>query len=136
TRVGMDRRGCWRRSIRPGGGMNSKRRTAALLGLVIAAAAAIAVATASADGRQLVGEYCTNPKAMPKPGACISLSYGGQAAEGYTDSPNRVLTLRPGTYWLSVNDNSSAHNFSLETPDGSDQAITGVVDAPGRLPLK
>jgi hypothetical protein len=88
-------------------------------------------AAVSAEGRQLVGEFCTNPQALPKPGACISLSYGGETAMGYTDSPNRVLTLRPGTYWLTVNDNSTAHNFSLESPDGLDQDITGVADTPG-----
>ncbi len=112
------------------------RWTAALVGLLIVTAAAVAVSTANADGRQLAGSFCTNPNAMPKPGACISLSYDGQSAEGYTDSPNRVLALRPGTYWLSVNDNSTVHNFSLEGPDGSDQDITEVADAPGWVTVK
>jgi hypothetical protein len=94
------------------------------------------VAAVSADGRQLVGEFCTNPQALPKPGACISLSFGGETAMGYTDAPNRVLTLRPGTYWLTVDDNSTAHNFSLRSPDGLEQAITGVADTPGRVTVK
>jgi predicted membrane-bound mannosyltransferase len=89
------------------------------------------VAAVSAEGRQLVGQFCTNPHAQPKPGACMFLSYGSETAVGYTDAPNRVLTLRPGTYWLSVNDTSTAHNFSLRSQDGLEQAITGVADTPG-----
>jgi hypothetical protein len=105
----------------------------ALLAALFAVGPAAAV---SAEGRQLVGEFCTNSQALPKPGACISLSYGGEASMGYTDSLNRVLTLRPGTYWLTVNDNSTAHNFSLESPDGRDQDITGVADTPGWVTVK
>lgn len=86
--------------------------------------------------RQLVGEFCSNPAALPKPGACISLSYQGQTAVGYNGSDNRLLTLRPGTYWLTVNDTSAAHNFALESPDGSDQTITGVTDTPGWVTVK
>ena len=108
----------------------------ALVGLLIAAAAVVAVSGASADGRRLAGQFCTNPNAMPKPGACIALSSGGQTAQGYTDSPDRVLTLRPGTYWLSVNDNSTFHNYSLESPDGSVQDITGVAATPGWVTIK
>lgn len=108
-----------------------------LVALVIALVAAMAAATpASAEGRQLVGKFCTNSLAKPKPGACMSLSFDGQTAEGYTDSPNRTLELRPGTYWLTVDDNSSAHNFALEDPNGSVQIITGVADTPGWVTLK
>jgi len=110
--------------------------SAALAVLVLAGAAAVVVSTASADGRQLTGQFCTNAMAMPKPGACIQLAFDGQTAQGYTDSSNRVLTLRPGTYWLTVTDTSTAHNFSLESPDGSDQDITGVADAPGSVTVK
>jgi hypothetical protein len=106
---------------------------AALLAALFAVGPAAAV---SAEGRQLVGEFCTNPQALPKPGACMSLSFDGETARGYTDAPNRVLTLRPGTYWLTVNDNSTAHNFSLRSPDGLEQAITGVADTPGWVTVK
>jgi len=81
--------------------------------------------------RQLVGTFCRNPQALPKPGACIALSFDGVTAQGYTNSPDRAIALRPGTYVLSVNDTSSAHNFSLQAPDGSDQDITGVAETPG-----
>ena len=107
-----------------------------LVALVIAAAWALAATPASAEGRQMVGEFCTNSDAKPKPGACISLSFDGQTAQGYTDSSNRTLELRPGTYWLSVNDNSPAHNFALEDPSGSEQVITGVADTPGWVTVK
>jgi plastocyanin len=118
-------------------GDRKKRWMTSLVGLAIAVAAtAVIVGTASADGRQLTGTFCTNAQAMPKPGACISLAEGGQTAQGYTGSQERVLTLRPGTYWLSVNDNSTAHNFSLESPDGSDQDVTEVADAPGWVTVK
>ena len=106
--------------------------TLPLIAALVAALLAVGPSAAlAADGRQLVGEFCSNPQALPKPGACISLSYGGETAMGYTGSPNRVITLRPGTYWLTVNDNSTAHNFSLESQDGLDQAITGVAETPG-----
>lgn len=86
--------------------------------------------------RQLAGEFCSNPAAEPMSGACISLSYQGQTAVGYTGSTSRVLTLKPGTYWLTVNDTKTTHNFALETPDGSDTDITGVADTPGRVAVK
>lgn len=104
---------------------------AALAGLAIAGVTTVLVATAGADGRQLIGEFCSNPQAMPKPGACISLSSGDQTAQGYTNSQERTLAIRPGTYWLQVNDTSTAHNFALESPDGTDQDLTTVPDAPG-----
>lgn len=117
-----------------------KKRLAAalLLAASVAAVAALTVgaATRSDDGRQLTGQFCTNANAMPKPGACIALSYDGATAQGYTDSTERTLTLRPGTYWLSVNDTSTTHNFALESPDGSDQDLTAVAEAPGWVTVK
>jgi hypothetical protein len=117
-----------------------QRKIAALAALALAASAVVAgfgVAGARSDGgRQLSGVYCTNPNAMPKPGACIQLSFADQVAQGYTDSPNRVLTLRPGIYWLTVDDNNAAHNYELESPDGSDQELTGVADTPGAVTYK
>ena len=115
--------------------MNSKSALY-LLVVGIAVACAMVAVPASADGRELVGQLCTNPNALPKHGACISLSFDGQSAEGYTGSPERVLELRPGTYWLRVNDNSPAHNFALESPSGETQVITGVADTPGWVTVK
>lgn len=118
---------------------SSGRRVAAAALLAPLAAALLPAGPAAAQpavGRQLVGAFCTNSNALPKPGACIALSSDGQTAQGYTGAPNRVLTLRPGTYWLSVNDDSTAHNFSLQGPGGLDQDITGIADTPGWVTVK
>jgi plastocyanin len=113
------------------------RRVVILLATLAVALATIGATVAQAsDGRQLVGEFCTNANALPKPAACISLSFGGQTAEGYTGSPDRVIALRPGVYWLSVNDNATAHDFTLVSPDGAEQNITGVADTPGWVTVK
>ena len=68
-----------------------------VVAVLTAVMCAMAAIPASADGRELIGQFCTNPQAQPKPGACMSLSFDGQTATGYTNSPNRVLELRPGT---------------------------------------
>jgi hypothetical protein len=116
------------------------KNTIVVLATFAAAAAVVAGAGAtgarSDEGRQLAGQFCSNANALPAPGACIQLSDDGQTAQGYTDSPNRVLTLRPGVHWLSVTDNNTKHNFSLESPNGSDQDITGVLDTPGLVTVK
>jgi Copper binding proteins, plastocyanin/azurin family len=117
-----------------------QKKVVAFAALALAAGAVATgfgvVGARSDDGRQLNGVYCSNPNAMPKPGACIQLSFADQTAQGYTDSPNRALALRPGVYWLTVDDNSSAHNYVLESPDGTDQALTGVTDTPGAVTYK
>jgi len=95
-------------------------------GLIAVAVTVGAVAMGSAEGRQLEGQFCTNPNALPKPAACIQLAFGDDMAQGYTGSTDREIALRPGTYWLTVNDTSAMHNFSIESPDGVDQDITGV----------
>lgn len=100
------------------------------------APASLADFTQGTPDRQLAGTFCTNLNAMPAPGACIQLASAGQTAQGYTDSPERVLRLRPGVYWLTVSDTSLKHNFSLESPDGSDRALTGVEDTPGVVTFK
>ncbi|HVC76014.1 MAG TPA: hypothetical protein VND96_05790 [Candidatus Micrarchaeaceae archaeon] len=107
-----------------------------IVAILIAVMCAMAAIPASADGRELTGQFCSNPQALPKAGACMSLSFDGQTATGYTNSPNRVLELRPGTYWLSVDDNSAAHNFALEDPTGNVDVITQVADTPGWVSVK
>lgn len=128
------------RSMRSTTGKRRPTRRIAAIALLAPLAVALAPAVPAhgqeVDGRRLVGVFCTNPQALPKPGACISLSYGGLTAVGYTGSANRVLTLRPGTYWLSVRDDSAAHNFSLAGPDGVDQDVTGIADVPGWVTVR
>ncbi len=119
--------------------MRKKIAGAMLLAALVAVGLVVTVGpigAGAAEGRQLDGRFCTNPNALPKPGACIALSFGEQAAQGYTNSADRVLSLRPGTYWLTVNDNSAAHNFSFEGPDAVDEDLTGVADTPGEVTFK
>jgi hypothetical protein len=105
---------------------------ALLAGLLLSGA----IRAGSAEGRQLTGAFCTNPNALPKPGACIELSFGDQTAQGYTGSTQRVISLRPGDYWLTVDDTSAAHNFVLESPEGADRQLTAVADAPGEVTVQ
>lgn len=106
--------------------------------LAIAGTALLAGTSLAADdpGRQLTGAFCTNPDAQPAPGACIQLSFDGTTVQGYTGSTTRTIALRPGVYWLTVTDNSTKHNFSLEDPSGADQDLTAVLDTPGTVTRK
>lgn len=97
----------------------SKRRIAALvLGLGAAGAvAAFTVEGASAEGRTLDGAFC----AIANNHTCMTLSFDG-VAHG---TPNRDdFALRPGTYWLSVFDNSGQHDFVLRSCPGTDSPCT------------
>jgi hypothetical protein len=96
-----------------------RHRAAALAAaLVIASAigawAAMAAMGASSDGaapagaRTINGMFCTTK-------LCISVTTSdGQTAQ----SPNG-LSLRPGTYWLTVTDTSAFHDFVLRSCPGS-----------------
>ncbi len=95
-----------------------KHRTAVLtVALVIASAtsatAAVTAMAASsdeappADARTIDGTFCT--------GLCIHVTTSdGQTAQ----SPNG-LTLRPGTYWLTVTDTTRFHDFVLRSCPGT-----------------
>ena len=93
----------------------------------VGATAAIVVGTASADGRQLDGSFCSHfVSGSPfPPGLCIQLVSGNQTVQGYFGSSGQI-SIRPGNYWLTVVDNSNFHNFSLTGPDGLDMDITPV----------
>ena len=110
--------------------MFSKFRIGALLGALVTAgglvaASSSAVADTSSNGRDLFGTFCG--------GRCISLTFN----EAVTTSIERAdFELRPGTYWLTVTDTFSFHNFVLRRPDGSEQVITEVGPAPGLLRVK
>jgi hypothetical protein len=137
------------RMPRKEGAMRSKRLPVLLAALAAAGAvAAYAAATASADGRTLVGRFgfdavpsdtsyyqqCGPPK---NAGFTIVLSEDGQP----------VTALQPGTYWLTVTDNCPNHNFELRScpgsespcaPDsgGAEQEITSVSGTPGAVTVK
>jgi plastocyanin len=85
------------------------RHALVLAGLAAAlAAVAISASPVSAQGRELVGTTGSG-------GFVITLTQDGQ----------EVTSLRPGTYWLTVNDLSTHHNFHLVGP-GVDDVITTV----------
>jgi hypothetical protein len=92
----------------------SVKRGAALLFTVMAAIGALAaylVTNASADGRTLDAGFCS--------GLCIQVaSQNGQATGTMETNQNSVLTLQPGTYWLTVTDNSNFHNIELRSCSG------------------
>src|ERR1051325_3488355 len=84
------------------------RSIAVLAALVVAGAVAVTPATPAAkDGRQLDGTV--------GPGFTITVTRDGQP----------VTSLRPGTYWLTVQDLSSLHNFHIFGP-GLDDVVTTV----------
>ena len=74
--------------------------------------AALHTTAASADNPTLTGNFCTfNGSTL-----CMTLTSDG-VAHG---TPNRdALRLRPGTYSLTVNDTSAAHDFVLRSCPGS-----------------
>lgn len=107
----------------------------------VGAVAAYATMTASANGRTLEGAFCT--------GLCMSINWDGVTYG--KPNPGAELELRPGTYWFTVTDTSTFHNFSLRScPDSTDlctsanpaagvdgvDEITGVPDTPGEVTKK
>lgn len=110
---------------------------AALVLAAVAAAGAVAayvVATASADGRALDASFCstvTPPSTFP---LCMQVASPDGTAQGFMGGSDAtdVLTLRPGTYWLTVTDNSNGHNFELRSCPGAavlcDENSGGDVD--------
>jgi hypothetical protein len=121
-----------------------RRRNIAVLLTTLALAGAVAAhttATASADqGRTIVGNFCLSDHLF-----CISAGLDGQTAvEGYgvdgnggvcakppgdpsvpsgpqycVPSGTGLLTIRPGTYWITVDDPLNSHNFELRSCPGS-----------------
>jgi hypothetical protein len=114
-------------------------RTAVAAATLTAAVTVVAIgttATASAQGRTVVGNFCLSEHLF-----CMSAGLDGQTpVEGYgvsssagtcakppatTDPPagpqycvpsgTGLLALRPGTYWFAVNDDQSKHNFTLRS---------------------
>jgi hypothetical protein len=114
--------------------------------LTLLAALAVLAVTASpaaAHGRTIQGAFCLGDHPF-----CISASVDGQAAvEGYgTDgnggichtppattnplggpqycvpSGTGLLRIRPGTYWITVDDPLNSHNFELRSCPGSTTA--------------
>ena len=81
----------------------------------IGAVFAFSVATASADGRTLNANF--RPSTLPH--LCLMLNGGiYDSATHVTGQPD--LTLRPGTYWITVTDDNNFHNFAFRSCPGDD----------------
>jgi hypothetical protein len=129
----------------------SLKGAALLLFAALAAACSVAaylVANARADGRTLDGSFCssaTNP-------FCIEVDSDQGTAMGTMGGHGGELAIRPGTYWLTVDDNSTRHDFVLRScpgeavlcdqsqstgaaPGGNEQALT-TIQGEGTVTLK
>ena len=92
--------------------------TLAAVGIFVAYSAV----TASAQGRTIDGVFC-----MDHP-FCMQASFDDQTVMGYQVASNTpsgaVITLQPGTYWFTVHDDMSGHDFALRSCPGSDSPCT------------
>jgi hypothetical protein len=121
------------------------RRTLAALLVTMAtvtAAVAYSVATASADGRTLNASFCQ----PPLPHFCLQVN--GTAYPSHV-AGQADLTLQPGTYWITVTDDVSFHNFALRSCSGNDstalcdnsaananapvQVLSPIINAPANI---
>jgi len=118
--------------------MRAKVLRRPIVALFVVIGAAVYGVTASASGRALEGAFCTTNTGSP---ICMALTWDGVE---YGTRNRADLSLRPGTYWLTVDDTSRFHNFSLRSCPDSDspcesgdvQEITGIPDAPGEVTVK
>jgi hypothetical protein len=78
---------------------------------VAAIAFALLAGRSSATGRELDASFCQTST------FCIDLKYGDLERNVPNPEP---ISLRPGTYTLSLVDNSGRHNFALRSCEGSD----------------
>ena len=92
--------------------------------------------SSSAQGNTINGTFCMPTMVM----FCMQATFDGQTAEGYTNH-EAALSLRPGTYSLTVDDDSTAHDFALRSclaptscaaPMGTTQELTTRAFAGGR----
>jgi hypothetical protein len=99
---------------------NRKARRGSVAGLVAAVVVvgtivAYAAATGSADGRTLNANFC----ASPLPHLCLQVN--GTAYDAATHVAGQPdMTLEPGTYWVTVTDDSNFHNFAFRSCPGND----------------
>lgn len=104
----------------------SRGRAALVLALLAAvtgiSAYAFSAASASADGRPLAGAFCTTPAGSM---FCMALTWDG-VVYSQALSPDRDLQIRPGTYWLTVNDENAMHDFVLRSCPGSTLPCTST----------
>jgi hypothetical protein len=110
-------------------GHSARGRVAVLLAALatVGTVVAYAAATAAADGRTLEANFCGTSH------ACMTITFDGATVgtPTRTDATQPDLTLRPGTYWITVTDNSNFHNFSLRSCPGSTALCTSDNPASG-----
>ena len=114
-----------------------KGRITALLAVMAAIGiyATFAVGSSSgaqptAPGRELLGEFCNVPNTNPVNHLCMGISAdGGQTYYHGYDADH--LTINPGTYWITVNDNNAFHNFELRGPFDSEADLFASVGTDG-----
>jgi hypothetical protein len=106
-----------------------KMRVAVLLAVLVSVSAVVALSATSAwaDGRTLLGNFCTANH------TCMTVSFDGTTVgtPTRTDATQPDLTLRPGTYWITVTDDSNFHNYSLRSCPGSTELCTAENPAAG-----
>jgi len=92
---------------------------------VIGAIVAYVASAASGQDGTIDGTFCMPTMVM----FCMQATFDGQTAEGYTGHP-AALTLSPGTYSLTVHDDSTGHDFALRSCPGSTPACVAGVNVP------
>ncbi len=102
------------------------------LPLLVVAAVAIAFALmagkSSAQGRTLNASFSCGAGVF----GCIDVKFGDSDALGH-GAVHQVLTINPGTYWLSAADTSGMHNIALRSCPRSDSACGPVGSAAQEL---
>jgi hypothetical protein len=97
-------------------GNNLKRLLSVLFVTVAAVGVSVAflASSSSAQNNTINGAFCMPTMVM----FCMQATFDGQTAEGYTNH-EAALSLSPGTYSLTVNDDSAAHDFAFRSCPGS-----------------
>jgi Pentapeptide repeats (8 copies) len=97
--------------------------TLAVVGVIVA----FMTSASAAPGNEIDGSFCMQMTGMNM--FCMQATSGGQTAEGYTNH-EAALSLSPGTYLLTVNDDSTAHDFALRSCPGSTMPCVAGVGVP------
>jgi hypothetical protein len=99
---------------------NTLKRLISVLFVTIAAVGVSVeylASSSSAQGNTINGTFCMPTMVM----FCMQATFDGQTAEGYTKH-EAALSLNPGTYSLTVHDDSTAHDFAFRSCPGSTSA--------------
>jgi len=105
--------------------LSGERFIGLLAGLAVAGATAAFIAgTASADGRTLQGTFCTENHTCMAMTLNDGTTFNSSIRAAGETQPD--VTLRPGTYWITLADNSNGHNFALRSCVGSTDLCTSA----------